>query len=163
MPSAIAHISHIHISLQCKIPHHVRASHSVHSKILYAPHLGYLSMKQDIWPATTLNELLMTAPPLFKGQYTGTGIQDPHESDSVGLGSRNTVQNVTLLSNRCTDKFHSLAVAIQRLSCITSSMLSCGLSISANFSSPWEWYFLDLRALYDKLSGRAVKRDSPQY
>jgi hypothetical protein len=58
--------------------------------------LAYLSMKQDIWLATTLNDLLMNTPPLFKGQYTGTGILDPHESDSIGLGSRNIVQNVTL-------------------------------------------------------------------
>lgn len=85
MPSAIAHISHIQISLQCKTPYHVRASHSMHSKLLYTPHLTYMSMKQDIWLATTLNGLFINTTPPFKGRDTGTGIQDPYESDRVGL------------------------------------------------------------------------------
>jgi hypothetical protein len=43
------------------------------------------TMLIDIRLITTLNDLFINIPALFKGHYTGTSIEGPHESERVWL------------------------------------------------------------------------------
>jgi hypothetical protein len=61
-------------------------SNTLHaSSILPTFGIHVINAHKDIRLITTLNDLFINMPALFKDHYTGTSIEDPHESDRVWL------------------------------------------------------------------------------
>jgi hypothetical protein len=87
VPSSLAHISHVPIPWWSRWPHCVMAScwtlypHHPCSHILYTCQPSYPHKRN--WFATTLNDLFMNIPALFKFKYAGTCIQHPYNSNSL--------------------------------------------------------------------------------